>query len=215
MPVDNKTRKQNRLRQYNEILLNGLVTDHPCELCLSQNKECVMDLKSRNCAECTRRGRKCTKRFHSDREWDRLERDRQRLADELKDAKKRWLEYSQKMQNEMSTILRLETQQEFLRQRNDNMRYHDSAVLDQLDSDNPLSAEDLAELDRLADASDAQVLAATSENPTLTQMIASADPNSPFSWSEMDAFLLGNAAKSPSPAGGTVEPAGGSPSNSR
>lgn len=208
MPTDNKTRKQNRLAQYNSILTNGSVSEDPCEYCFSHGVNCIMDPRHRNCAECTRRGRKCAKKFHSQSEWQKVLREQQKIDDEIAQAEKQQLDL-------MMKIVRLRKMRRFLKTRNDRMLEHDSRLMEQLDEEDPPTAEDLAELDRLADASDAQVLAATSENPTLTQVIASADPNSPFSWSEMDAFLLGNAAKSPSPAGGTVEPAGGSPSGSR
>ncbi|OQE16982.1 hypothetical protein PENSTE_c022G01624 [Penicillium steckii] len=211
MPTDNATHKKNRLRQYNDIIQNGVVVESPCEYYFSRGLDCVIDLKSRNCTECTRRGRKCSQRFHSNREWDRLERKHQKLANDLKDAKKRWLKYSQKMQTEMSTILRLETQQKWLRKRNDRMRAHNSSVLKQLNKDNPLGPKDLAELDRLADAENARILAATSEDPTLTQIIADADPASSSFWDGLDVSLLGD----PSGSNGTVEPAGGSPSGSR
>lgn len=214
MPVDNQTRKQNRLKQYNTILSKGFVADVPCEHCSSRGVDCVMDLKSRNCAECTRRGRKCTKRFHSDREWNSLEAQRQKLADELKTAEKRWLEFSQKMNKEMSTILRLRTQQEWLDKRNDRMQLHDAAVLEQLDDDNPLSAEDLAELDRLADASDAQILAATSEIPTLTQMLSSGTGAVGWSDAAFQSFFDPSGGDSLLPSGNTPLPAGGNPSSS-
>jgi hypothetical protein len=46
----------------------------------------IIDSKSQNYTECTRRGRKYIKRFYNDREWDSLERDRQKVALELKQA---------------------------------------------------------------------------------------------------------------------------------
>lgn len=56
-----------------------------------------------------------------------------------------------------------------------------------------------------------QILAATSEDPTLTQMIASAGPVSDV---DFDAFFASFPVASASPSGNTVEPAGGSPSGS-
>lgn len=86
IPVSNEVRKKNRLRQYNTILTAGSVIDTPCEHCSNNFIDCVIDSKSQNCAECTRRGRKCVKRFHNDREWESLERDRQKVALELEQA---------------------------------------------------------------------------------------------------------------------------------
>jgi hypothetical protein len=42
--------------------------------------------------------------------------------------------------------------------------------MEQLDAKNPLSAEELTELDRLANKDNARALTATLENPTLTRM---------------------------------------------
>jgi hypothetical protein len=55
----------------------------------------------------------------------------------------------------MMKIIRLRKQRQFLRSRNDRILDHDSALIEQLDAEDPLSAEDLAELDRLADEYDA------------------------------------------------------------
>jgi hypothetical protein len=62
---------------------------------------------------------------------------------------------------------------------------HDIVVMDQLDEEDPLTAEDLRELERLADEHDAAVaqLAATSDNTSLTQIIGS--PLSMF-WQNAD-----------------------------
>lgn len=166
----------------------------------------MMDPKHRNCAECTRRGRKCAKKFHSELEWQKVLREQQKIDDEIALAEQQQMDI-------MMKIIRLRKQRQFLRTRNDRMLSHDSHIMDVLDVEDPLSAEDLAELDRLADAEDARVLAATSENPTLTQMIANADPSSSVFWDGLDASLFASGG-SPS-GGGTVEPAGGSPSGSR
>lgn len=103
-------------------------------------------------------------------------------------------------------IIRLRKQRQFLRTRNDRMLNHDADVMEQLDAEDPLSAEDLAELDRLADAEDARALAATSEGPTLTQMLEM-NPLSPSFWGDLNFSVAG--------VGGTAGPAGGSPSGSR
>lgn len=60
-----------------------------------------------------------------------------------------------------------------------------------------------------------QTLAATSEDPTLTQMIAMADPSSAAFWDgvDFDASFASVLRESSSPRGSTVEPAGGSPSS--
>jgi hypothetical protein len=73
------------------------------------------------------------------------------------------------------------------------------------------SARAANEVSRSAVSVDDRILAATSEDPTLTQLLN--DPS--FSWVDLDPSWLGEAAGSPSPVGGTVEPAGGSPPGSR
>ena len=93
---------------------------------------------------------------------------------------------------------------------------HESDFMAQLEEEDHLSTEDLADLDRLADADIAQTLVASSENnPTLMQMIASDPSMNPNDWhiADLDAFLAG-LGKSPSPPG-AVEAAGGSLSGSR
>jgi DUF1009 family protein len=84
------------------------------------------------------------------------------------------------MQEAMSKILRLQKQQKFLKERGVKILDHDTVVMDQLDEEDPLTTKDLRELERLADEHDTTVaqLAATSDNPSLTQMIGS--PSSPF-----------------------------------
>ena len=44
-------------------------------------------------------------------------------------------------------------------------------MIAQLDKEDPPSIKDLAELDRLADIEDTRVITATSEGPTLTQIL--------------------------------------------
>lgn len=221
MPVDNKTRKQNRLAQYNKILKFGTIADNPCSHCSSHLVDCVMDPKSRNCAECTRRGRKCVREFHSDAEWKRVLKESEAIDKRMEEIEKQQMQLTMEM-------LRLRKQRRLFKTRSDRMLSHDSFLMEQLDEEDPPTVEDLAELDRLADANDAQVLAATSGNPTLTQLIASANPSSPFDW---DSFLLAPAGQlgcvgdgvasssglqgSSSPSGNVVEPAGGSPSNAQ
>ncbi|BCR90110.1 uncharacterized protein ACHE_80833A [Aspergillus chevalieri] len=159
-----------------------------------------MDSKNKNCAECTRRGRKCQKQFHSEREWDSLHRDQEKLAFDLEEAQRLWLEHSQKMQEAMSKIIRLQKQQRFLKERGGRMLEHDSKLMEQLDEEDPPSAEDLQELERLADEEEAARLAAVSNNPSLTQMM-----NSPSFWENFDSAV----------AGGIPSPTGDNPSSSR
>lgn len=220
MPADNAKRKQNRLAQYNKILQFGTVVDNPCEYCSSHFTDCVMDPKSRNCAECTRRGRRCVREFHSEAEWKRVLRESEAIDKRMEEIEKQQVQLTMEM-------LRLRKQRRLFKARSDRMSSHDDSLMEQFDAEDPLTAEDLAELDREADldlsarqnraASEAnsQVLAATSEDPTLTQMIASADPSlSLLDSVDFDAFLRSVPQGVSSPSGSTVQPAGGSPSGS-
>ena len=159
-----------------------------------------MDSRNKNCAECTRRGRKCQKQFHSDREWNSLHRDQEKLASDLEEAQRLWLEHSQKMQEAMSKILRLQKQQRFLKDRGGFMLEHDSKLMEQLDEEDPPSIEELQELERLADEHEAAQLAAVSNDSSLTRMM-----NSPSFWENFDLTV----------AGGIPSPSGGNPSSSR
>lgn len=90
-------------------------------------------------------------------------------------------------------------QQQFLKDRGERMLDHDSNVLERLDEEDPPSAEDLRELERLADEHDAAQLAAVSDDPSLIQLVGS-----PSFWANLDLSV-----------GGTFPQAGDSPSNSR
>ena len=61
------------------------------------------------------------------------------------------------------------------------MSAHDAFLLEQLDNEDPLSIEDLCELEHLANEQDAAQLVAVSDNPSLTQMM-----NSPSFWETLN-----------------------------
>ena len=186
------SRVSNRLAQYQKILRDGCVVPDPCAFCSDRGLDCIMDPKNRNCAACTRRGRRCEKRFHNEREWRSICDQRDKIEREIQEAE----EASARL---FAKLLRLRKQQKFLKERHSKMLEHDSAVMARLDAEDPLSAEDLQELDRLADAQDGAQLAAVSDIPSFSQVM-----NDPSFWANVDFS-----------AGGIAEPAGGSPSNSR
>ena len=72
------------------------------------------------------------------------------------------------MQEAMSKILQLQKQQKFLKECCGCMLEHDSLLMEQLDEEDPPSAEDLCELEHLANEQEAAQLAAVSDNPSLT-----------------------------------------------
>ena len=66
------------------------------------------------------------------------------------------------------------------------MLNHDAAVSEWLDEENPPSAEDLCEIEHLTDKHDTVWLAATSEGPSLTQVM-----NSSSFWENLDFSACG------------------------
>lgn len=163
--------------------------------------------RSKKCSACALRGRRCERQFHSDKEWDDLQRGERKVAADLEEAQQRLFEYSQKMNQAVAKIFRLQKHQQFLKDRGGRMLDHDQAVTEQLNVDDPPSAEELREFDRLAEQRDIRQLAATSGDASLSRMIASLDQFPPSFWDGIDASLMD--------AGGTVAPAGGSPSGSQ
>jgi hypothetical protein len=129
--------KARRISQYQRILRDGFPTDDPCSRCLRRGEVCVMDSKSRNCASCTRYGRKCEKRFHSDKEWDALERAESKIDAELRLAEEKHVELSQQFAQTLARIVRLRKQKQFLKERGKKMLDHDTVVIDRFDEENP------------------------------------------------------------------------------
>ncbi|KAH2976717.1 hypothetical protein KXW58_006457 [Aspergillus fumigatus] len=173
MPVDNETRKKNRLIQYRAICLNGSLVESPCILCSRRGVVCIMDSKSRNCAECTRSGRKCEKRFHSEHEWNRVLNAQEKIKEDISQAESTLLvlnaeqskllarlsKISSKTTESMARIRRLRRQEEILKTKSGRMLDHDTLVMDQLDEENPPTPGD-----------EGQILAAV-DDPSLSQML--------------------------------------------
>jgi DNA repair exonuclease SbcCD ATPase subunit len=168
--------------------------------------------KSKKCSTCARRGQTCERSFHSDKEWEDLQREEKKLAQDLEEAQKQFLQHSQKMNEAMAKVLRLQKHQQFLKERGGRMLDHDQAVADRLNEDDPPTAAEFAEFDRLATQQEVRQLAATSEDASLNRFVTSLDQLPPSFWDAQGDALFGNSILS---AGETVEPAGGSPSGSR
>lgn len=206
--MSNERRKANRLRQYNEIVRDGRVSPASCKRCLSAGSDCIMDSKNRNCAACTRVGRKCVREFHSESEWQKLDRERDRIDREIREAEEasfqaaeRSARASEALVQAFAKVARLRKQQNFLKERGSKMQVHDADLLEQLDEEDPPSSEEIAELERMADAQDAaaQQLASTTESHSLSQIL-----NSPSFWADVGVL-----------SGGTPEPGPDNPSSSR
>lgn len=216
-----------RSNQVEFILANGFVPSTKCEWCLSSGEECIMDRTRRysKCAGCTRRGHPCRREFHTDNEWDLLRRAEQKVADdisaaddeldllepELKQLQERLAEVQSKIRGTLARHARLRKQQKFLKERGFKMSEHDSELLAILD-EKKSSPEQASS----SSALDLQQLAATAENPDFDRILLEIDQMPAAFWDVPDVSLLGGVSGgSPSPVGGTVEPAGGSPSGSR
>ncbi|KAF7137055.1 hypothetical protein CNMCM5793_006906 [Aspergillus hiratsukae] len=169
--------KRNRYREFglqaDEIERQGIPVDNPCGSCL-------------------RRGRKCEKRFHSENEWKRLNRDRDTLTAQIDETENQ-------IEALFARLKSLKTRRKFLDNRGKKMLEHDTVVMDRLNEEDPLSTQDLQELDKIANDRDALALAATADNASLTQLW-----NDPAIWANVD-FSAHNIA----------EQVGGSPSGSR
>ncbi|KKA16655.1 hypothetical protein T310_9734, partial [Rasamsonia emersonii CBS 393.64] len=153
MPRD---RYKERLRQADLIHHHGFPVDPPCHYCERKNQSCIMDSKSRNCAACTRRGRKCEKRFHSDKEWNDLLKAEQKIDSDL-------LKISEELARLHAKQVRLLKQKRLLRERGSKMLEHDSLVMEQLDEEDPLGIPPDSPIES------EQNLAALSEVPNLTE----------------------------------------------
>ena len=96
--------------------------------------------KNQKCAACTRRGRPCERRFHSDREWRIIESNREKTEAEIRETE-------DQIESLFAKLKRLRRQKESYNERNANMRVHDQQVLEVLDSENPPSSMEVAVAD--------------------------------------------------------------------
>ena len=125
-----------------------------------------MDAQNKNCAECTHCGWKYVYEFYSECKWQKLDNKCEQINKEIQEAE----EASAKI---FVKLMWLHHQQKFLRECGSKMTAYDSFLLEQLDDEDPLSAEDLQELECLASEQDATQLATVSDNPSLTQIMNS------------------------------------------
>lgn len=183
---------RNRYREFglqaDEILRSGVPVDDPCSHCVGRGVVCIMDSKSRNCASCTRRGRKCSKRFHGEQAWRRLNKDRDDLSSQIDEAEEQLEALFAKLKN-------LKTRRKFLEKRGVQMLDHDTDVMDQLNEENPLSSAELQELDRLATAHENAQLAAVSDDPNFSQVMAELDQMPPSFWEGLGSSAGGGTAE--------------------
>jgi predicted RNase H-like nuclease (RuvC/YqgF family) len=117
--------------QADEIERQGIPVKNLCEYCLRRNLLCIMDSKSRNCAACTHRGCKCEKRFHSEGEWKRLNRDYDALTAQIDETENQ-------IEALFARLKSLKTHRKFLDNRGKKMLDYDTAVMDHLNEEDPL-----------------------------------------------------------------------------
>jgi hypothetical protein len=156
---------KNRIRNSSLIVSNGFVADFPCDFCRGSGLDCMMNENNQKCAACTRRGRPCERRFHSDREWNALQEAENKIKSDLELAESE-LEASLAAHQELlAKVRRLRKHQQFIRERGINMRSHNQKVLEILDSENPPSDAEVAAADAaiMQEQLEHRVLAATSE----------------------------------------------------
>jgi hypothetical protein len=161
--MSSRIRGADRARQTGRILMYGHPVDNPCEYCSHQNQGCIMDTKNRNCAACTKRGRKCEKRFHNNKEWEQFEKDEIETTRQLNEALAEQATLS-------ARIARLFKQQEFLRSKGKRMLDHDTVVMDQLDEEELSSSLGLSPnqlLEQISPGlwSELDIVAITDHNP--------------------------------------------------
>lgn len=149
-----KNLRENRIRQSLEIRKNGFVVDSPCEHCRFNNIDCVMDDKSQKCRVCTRRGRTCERRFHSDHEWQCLKDAEEKVSldieeneNEIEQIYSRLSSFQEQLAAAMAKARRLRMQQKLLKERGGNMHDHNQKVLEILESENPPSDSEVAAAD--------------------------------------------------------------------
>ncbi len=116
----------------------------PCSRCEKSGKECVAprDPKHSRCAECVRHGRTCDvrqmNRMPSVHEWETLEDKRRKLRAQKREAAAR-------LQEATARLLRLETEEDTLDQREQKMIAAGLNSLDELDAAEELERKERAE----------------------------------------------------------------------
>lgn len=150
---------QQRISQSAKIQKSGFIVEYPCEYCRFNDYPCVMADRNQKCAACTRRGRPCERRFHSDREWRILESNRQETKAEIRKTE-------DQIESLFAKLKRLRRLEESYNERNMSMQAHNQMVLEVLDSENPPTSTEVAAADAeiALEQLESRVLAATSED---------------------------------------------------
>ncbi|EED23164.1 hypothetical protein TSTA_066170 [Talaromyces stipitatus ATCC 10500] len=117
------------------------------------------------CAACTRRGRPCERRFHSEKEWNDLKNAEDKVKSELEEAKIKLEKAFMAQQELFIKVRRLRKQKDFLKERGMSMQSHNQKMLEILDSKNPPSEAEVAAADAeiMREQLESRALAATVE----------------------------------------------------
>lgn len=235
MPSKSSIRKNNLTSRFEQ---EGFHSAIPCSECVRLRRACVRADFSSRCLGCVKIGGRVSCEMSqpsfTDAEWRRLVRSQNKIKEE----EEALLVAQQEM---MAKLLRLRKQERLLQKRAGDFIARDFKEIAELEELERQEAEELARIEKervdtekqKSEAESARaasevpqsaavddpnrILAATSDGPSLTQMMASVDPLSPVDWGniDFDAFFPSAAEASSSPSGNTVEPAGGSPSGSK
>ena len=125
MPKSPSSSSNRRRRLYEFVNSHGRSMPTPCGRCKADNLPCKVDIRSGNCGECIRRGRKCDL-VVSRREWDRLSAERKRLEEQLKQAKRA-------VSEAISHEARLERQLEALEENSSRLVSRELASIEELE----------------------------------------------------------------------------------
>jgi hypothetical protein len=111
---------QARTIQVQLILRLGSKAENPCEFCRLNSEGCIMPPSSSNlskCAACTRQGRPCIHRFHSESEYRSVLDAHSNLSKELQDLDQSIEASLQAVQQLAAKRRRIERQRDFLTER--------------------------------------------------------------------------------------------------
>lgn len=191
-----------RSEQSDFVIEHGFVPSVACEYCQREGLECVMDRSRRysKCASCTRQGRTCRREFHTGEEWDMLKQAEAKVASDLSAAddelellnpelelhQSRLAEVQNKIKITLARHSRLRKQQNFLKERGFKMSDHDTELLRILDEKSSEQPD--------PPVVEVQQLAATSDNPSFSQMVAEIDQMPPSFWDGLDLSSVDNPA---------------------
>jgi hypothetical protein len=144
MPAERSKKLKERLELARQI--NNWGTEMPpCSYCERNDRKCCVAESSTRCGECVRRGQKCDVEGPSLSDWASLEREEQRLQSEKTEA--------------LAKVMRLERQQQFLRQRGKDMLKRGLKTMDELDAAEEKERKDKEREERLQAEANAAALA--------------------------------------------------------